>query len=88
MVDLEALGVPGVPVLGYTRSISYGWAVEEHAHVGCIEVGLCLRGALVLENQAIRHSLMPGDLFVNRIGLVGAHHAFAGVLLKPVARTA
>jgi AraC-like DNA-binding protein len=66
MVDLEALGVPGVPVLGYTRSISYGWAVEEHAHVGCIEAGLCLRGALVLENQATRHSLMPGDLFVNR----------------------
>lgn len=66
MVDLEALGVTGVPVLGYTRSISFGWAVKEHAHAGCIEVGLCLRGALVLENRATRHSLMPGDLFVNR----------------------
>ncbi|MDD4102856.1 MAG: AraC family transcriptional regulator [Kiritimatiellae bacterium] len=66
MVDLEALGVPGVPVLGYTRSIRYGWAVNTHAHAGCVEVGLCLRGALVLESRNVRHSLMPGDLFVNR----------------------
>ena len=53
-------------MLGFTRSVRYGWAVSEHAHAGCLEVGLCLRGTLVLENNARRHSLMPGDLFVNR----------------------
>ena len=66
MVNLEDLGVPGVPMLGFTRSIRYGWTVSEHAHAGCLEIGLCLRGALVLENKTERHAIMPGDLFVNR----------------------
>jgi len=66
MVDLEDLGLPGVPMLGFTRSVRYGWTVSEHAHAGCLELGLCLRGMLVLENKDERHSIMPGDLFVNR----------------------
>jgi len=66
MINLEAFGVPGVPVLGFTRSVRYGWTVKEHAHAGCLEIGLCLRGTLVLENRAERHAVMPGDLFVNR----------------------
>jgi len=65
-VNLEDLGVPGVPMLGFTRSVRYGCTVNEHAHAGCFEIGLCLRGTLVLENREARHSLMPGDLFVNR----------------------
>lgn len=66
MVDLEKLGVPGVPLFGYTRSVRYGWEVDSHSHRGAIEIGLCLRGALSLENQGVQHSLMPGDIFVNK----------------------
>jgi AraC-like DNA-binding protein len=66
MVNLEDLGVPGVPMLGFTRSVRYGCTVKEHAHAGCFEIGLCLRGTLVLENREARHAIMPGDLFVNR----------------------
>lgn len=66
MVNLEELGVPGVPMLGFTRSVRYGCTVKEHAHAGCFEIGLCLRGTLVLENRDDRHSIMPGDLFINR----------------------
>jgi AraC-like DNA-binding protein len=65
MLNLEKLGVPGVPLVGYTRSVRYGWTVDEHAHAGCLEIGLCLRGSLVLESGADRHTIMPGDLFVN-----------------------
>lgn len=65
MVNLEDLGVPGVPMLGITRSLRYGCSVSEHAHAGCLEIGLCLRGTLVLENEGVCHSIMPGDLFVN-----------------------
>ncbi|MDD4441883.1 MAG: AraC family transcriptional regulator [Kiritimatiellae bacterium] len=66
MVNLEKLGVPGVPLAGFTRSVRYGWTVDEHAHAGCLEIGLCLRGSLVLESGTDRHTIMPGDLFVNR----------------------
>lgn len=65
MLDFEKLGVPGVPMVGYTRSIRYGWTVTEHAHAGCMEIGLCLRGMLMLESGAERYAIMPGDLFVN-----------------------
>ena len=65
MLDPEKLGVPGVPLAGYTRSIRYGWTVPEHVHAGCLEIGICLRGTLVLESGTDRHTIMPGDLFVN-----------------------
>lgn len=66
MINLEKLGVPGVPMLGITRSVRYGCTVQEHAHAGCYEIGLCLRGTLVLENNKKSHSIMPGDLFINQ----------------------
>ncbi|MDD2599312.1 MAG: AraC family transcriptional regulator [Kiritimatiellae bacterium] len=64
--DLAEAGLPEVPALGFSR---YGRAiasVEAHRHKDCLEIGLCLRGALTLLNNGQEHRIMPGDLYINK----------------------
>ncbi len=64
--DLAEAGLPGVPALGFSR---YGRSTapgEVHQHADCLEIGLCLRGALTLLNNGQEHRIMPGDLYLNK----------------------
>ena len=64
--DLAEAGLPEVPALGfshYGRSVE---SVEAHRHAECLEIGLCLRGALTLLNNDKEHRIMPGDLYINK----------------------
>jgi AraC-like DNA-binding protein len=65
-LDLTEAGLPEIPVLGLSR---YGHSVTPvgaHRHVGCLEIGLCLRGALTLLSNGQEHRIMPGDLYLNK----------------------
>ena len=48
VLNLEKAGAPGIPVLGLTRHSRHVNPVQEHVHLGVLELGLCLRGALTL----------------------------------------
>jgi len=66
VLDLAEAGLPEIPALGFSR---YGHAVppvSAHRHAGCVEIGLCLRGALTLLSNGVEHRVMPGDLYVNK----------------------
>lgn len=69
VLNLEAAGVPGVPILGLSRHSIQVTPVSEHLHPGVLEFGLCLRGALTLSSEGSIHSIMPGQLFVNQPGV-------------------
>jgi AraC-like DNA-binding protein len=64
--DLAEIGIPDIPVLYFARNTKLGVPVEPHYHEGCFEVGLCLRGSLVLESNGDRHKLLADDMFLNR----------------------
>jgi AraC-like DNA-binding protein len=64
--DLAEAGLPEVPALGFSRYGHVVSPVSAHRHVGCIEIGLCLRGALTLLSNGIEYRVMPGDLYVNK----------------------
>jgi len=68
MLMLEREGVPGIVLLGHSHFRYHGQVAEEHIHEGCVEIVLCLRGALVFQNQKRHYRLMPGDLLINRPG--------------------
>lgn len=68
MVLLEQEGAPGIAVLGHSQFRRHSPSADEHTHEGCLEIVLCQRGALTFQNGARRHSLMPGDLLINRPG--------------------
>ena len=68
MLMLEKEGVPGIVLLGHSQFRHHSQAAAEHVHEGCIEIVLCLRGALVFQNQKRHYRLMPGDLLINRPG--------------------
>ncbi len=61
--DLAEAGLPEVPALGYSRCGRSGASGEAHRHANCLEIGLCLRGALTLLNNGQEHKIMPGDLY-------------------------
>ena len=65
-LDLRKAGVPEVPVLGFSRYGHIIAPVAAHRHAGCLEIGLCLRGALTLLNNGVEHRIMPGDLYLNK----------------------
>jgi AraC-like DNA-binding protein len=69
LLNLEPIGVPGIPVLGLSRHTSQVTPVLEHLHPGVLEFGLCLRGALTLSSGGDLHRIMPGQLFVNQPGV-------------------
>jgi AraC-like DNA-binding protein len=64
--DLADAGLPEVPALGFSRYGHVVSPVSAHRHVGCVEIGLCLRGALTLLSNGVEHRVMPGDLYVNK----------------------
>lgn len=68
MLMLEKEGVPGIVLLGHSYFRHHSQAAKEHVHEGCVEIVLCLRGALVFQNQRQHYRLMPGDLLINRPG--------------------
>ena len=68
MLMLEKEGVPGIVLLGHSQFRYHSQAAAEHVHEGCVEIVLCLRGALVFQSQKRHYSLMPGDLLINRPG--------------------
>jgi len=63
--DLAKVGIPDVPVLYFVRHTQRLPPVEPHYHTGCFEIGLCLRGSLVLENKGVQHTMLAGGLFFN-----------------------
>jgi len=66
IVLLEKEGAPGIVVLGHSQFRHHGTAADEHTHEGCLEIVLCLRGALTFQKNGRRCDLMPGDLLINR----------------------
>lgn len=64
--DLTSAGLLEVPALGFSRYGHVIAPVGTHRHVGCVEIGLCLRGALTLLNNGVEHRIMPGDLYLNK----------------------
>ncbi|MDD4102416.1 MAG: AraC family transcriptional regulator [Kiritimatiellae bacterium] len=64
--DLTPVGLPEVPALGISRYQQVIAPIKAHRHSECIEIGLCLRGALSLMNQGIEHRVMPGDIYLNK----------------------
>jgi len=64
--DLAEAGLPEIPALGFSRYGRSIASVAEHRHADCLEIGLCLRGALTLLNNGQEHRIMPGDLYINK----------------------
>jgi len=64
--DLAQVGVPDIPVLYFVRHTQRTPTVGPHCHRGCFEIGLCLRGSIVLENNGVQHTMLAGDIFFNK----------------------
>ncbi|MFA7174260.1 MAG: AraC family transcriptional regulator [Kiritimatiellia bacterium] len=64
--DLAEAGLPEVPALGFSNYASSVAPATAHRHTDCLEIGLCLRGALTLQNNGQEHIIMPGDLYINQ----------------------
>ena len=64
--NLAEAGLREVPALGFSRYSHVIAPVGTHRHAGCLEIGLCLRGALTLLNNGQEHRIMPGDLYLNK----------------------
>jgi AraC-like DNA-binding protein len=64
--DLAKSGLPEVPALGFSRYGRSATPIAAHQHAECLEIGLCLRGALTLLNNGWEHRIMPGDLYINK----------------------
>ncbi len=66
VLDLSDVGLPEIPALGKTLYRNTSPTGTLHRHTDCLEIGLCLRGALTLLNSDSQHSIMPGDLYLNK----------------------
>jgi AraC-like DNA-binding protein len=64
--NLAKVGIPDIPVLYFIRHTQRTPPVEPHYHKGCFEVGLCLRGSLVLENNGAQYTVLAGGIFFNK----------------------
>jgi len=64
--NLAKIGIPHIPVLYFIRHTQRLAPIEPHCHKGCFELGLCLRGSLVLENNGTRHNVLAGGIFINK----------------------
>ena len=65
-MDLTKIGIPEIPIIYFIRHTQRLDPVAPHCHKGCFEIGLCLRGSLLLENQGNEHTVMAGDIFLNK----------------------
>jgi AraC-like DNA-binding protein len=66
MIALEKEGVPGIVMLGHSHFRYHSPAAVEHVHEGCVEIVLCLRGALTFKKSNKLYRLMPGDIIINQ----------------------
>ena len=66
IVDLCALGVPTIPVIGILSHSRLDRPSQWHVHKGCIEVIYCASGACEYESMGKRYWLRPGMAFVSR----------------------
>lgn len=64
--NLASVGLPEVPALGMSHYRHVIAPISAHRHTDCIEIGLCLRGALSLMNNNAEHRVMPGDIYLNK----------------------
>ena len=71
VLDLGAVGLPSVPMLGYCNYRNPRPDVPEHWHPGCMEIHYCVRNSLTFGFDGRAYRIKPGDVFVN---LPGEHH--------------
>jgi AraC-like DNA-binding protein len=64
--DLSRSGLPEIPEIGSRHHKHVRTPILPHRHTGCMEIGLCLRGALTLMNQGVEYPVMPGDIYLNK----------------------
>lgn len=65
VLDLGAVGLPAVPMLGYCNYRNPRPDVPEHWHPGCMEIHICVRNALTFGFNGRAYRVTPGDIFVN-----------------------
>ena len=65
VINLEEVGLPAVPMLGYCNYRNPRPDVPEHWHPGCIEIHYGIRNALSFGFNNRVYRLAPGDVFVN-----------------------
>lgn len=63
--NLTKVGIPDIPVIYFVRHKQHLEPIEPHCHKDCFEIGLCLRGQFVLENDNTEYNILAGDLFLN-----------------------
>jgi AraC-like DNA-binding protein len=68
VLDLGAVGLPSVPMLGYCNYRNPRPDVPEHWHPGCMEIHTCVRNALTFGFNGRAYRVGPGDVFVNLPG--------------------
>ncbi len=62
LLDLERLGIAGVPCLGYCHYQKSRPEIPEHHHPDCIEISYCLRTALTYQDGHDTFDLLPGQI--------------------------
>ena len=65
-VNLEDYGVPCVPLLSRNHFTNRMPSVEEHVHVGFVEILYCLGGNITYESIGTSYPIRPGKIFVSR----------------------
>lgn len=64
LLDLERLGIAGVPCLGYCHYQQTRPEIPEHHHPDCIEISYCLRTSLTFSDRQDAFELLPGQILV------------------------
>jgi len=67
-LNLEEVGLPAVPMLGYCHYRNPRPDVPEHWHPGCVEIHYGVRNALSFGFNGRVYRLGPGEVFVNLPG--------------------
>lgn len=68
VLNLEEVGLPAIPMLGYCNYRNPRPDVPEHWHPGCIEIHYGVRNTLSFGFNNRVYRLGPGDVFVNLPG--------------------
>ena len=66
VLNLAEAQLPEVRAVFSTRLDHYVAETTLHRHTDCFELGICLRGALLLNSNGRQYRIMPGDLFLNK----------------------
>lgn len=64
-LSLSKVGIPDIPVIYLVRHKKRLEPVQRHFHKDFFEIGLCLRGRFVLENDNVQYNVFAGDMFIN-----------------------